>query len=176
VNPIKSGFIVRNFVSGIILALLASGIVVVHNMVGFPKEIRGYIIPEWSVFVLSFLLFIAGIILIAGSGRGDRCASCGKVLTREKAEFSLRDGDKIVHAVRELDAELIRDLRKLKEGKAKIILTMNYCHACRRVAKIAVDKMDKNRFSELVPERIVTGSSVWNFLDVIGKVREVQGE
>lgn len=175
-NPIKSGFSVRNFISGAILALLASGIVVAYNIVNFPMEIRGYVIPEWFVYVLSFLFFIAGIILVAGSGRGDRCAACGKVLTLETATFSLRDGDKIVHAVRELDAGLIKDLRKLKEGEPIIILIIYYCHACRRVARIAVVKEDRKRCSELVSEQIVTGPPVWKFLDVIDKLREMQQE
>jgi hypothetical protein len=172
VDPIKSGFIKRNYISGIVLALFGSGIPIVDNILSIPKNIMGYIIPEWSTYVLSIVLFAIGIILIAGAGRGDRCATCGKVLLRKRIPFSLRDGDKIVHAVRELDAGLIRDLRKLKEGEARIELIMDYCHACRRVGKIAVKKVDKNRTSELVPERVVTGAPVWKFVDVIDKVRE----
>jgi hypothetical protein len=175
-ETIKSGFSLRNFISGIVIVLLGSGIVVAHNAMRFPMEIKGYIIPGWSVYVLSVLLFIFGIMLIAGSGRGDRCAACGKILVRKEAVFSLRDGDKIVHAVRELDAGLIRDPRKLKEGEPRIVLVLEYCNACRRVAKIAVKKEDKKRSSELVPERVVTGSPVWKFLDEIEKLREIQQE
>jgi hypothetical protein len=112
VDPIKSGFVARNYVTGIILILMGSGMVVADNMVNLPMEVRGYVIPGWSVYVLSGLFFITGVILIAGSGRGDQCTSCKRALILAKAVFSLRDGDKIVHAVRELDAGLIKDLRK----------------------------------------------------------------
>jgi hypothetical protein len=177
VNPIKSGFIVRNYVFGILLVLVACGIVVTDSMVDYPIVIRGYAVPGWSVYVLSVLLFIAGILLVASAGRGDRCAACNRVLALAKARFSLRDGDKIVHAVRELDAGLIKDLRRIKEGEPRIILVLDYCHACRRVAKIAVMKEDKKgRRSELVTEQIVTGATVWKFIDEIEKLREIRAK
>lgn len=175
-DSIKSGFIVRNFVWGIILALIAMGIVIAGNMVHFPIIIRGFVIPGWSVYAMSTFFFVVAIMLVAGAGRGDRCATCGKVLVLEKAAFSLRDGDKIVHAVREMDAGLIKDLRELKEGEPEIILILDYCHACRRVAKIAVKKEDKKGSSELVPERVVTGPPVWKFIDAIEQFRESQRE
>lgn len=170
-DPIISGFIKRNYISGIILALFGIAVPIVDNILSIPKNIMGYIVPAWAMYVLSIVLFAIGLFLIAGAGRGDRCATCGKVLLRKRTPFSLRDGDKIVHAVRELDVELIKDLRKLKEGEARIELIMDYCYACRRVGKIAVKKVDKNRESELVSERVVTGASVWKFVDVIDKVR-----
>lgn len=171
-DPIKSGFVVRNYVSGIILVLIASGVVVADHMVDIPLEIRGFVIPGWSVYVVSALLFIGGVILVAGSGRADRCTTCGKTLVLERVPFSLRDGDMVVHAVRELDADLIENVRKLKEGEPKVILIMDYCRGCRRLAKMVVQKEDKKRSSELVPERIVTGPPVWKFVDRIEQLRE----
>jgi hypothetical protein len=176
VNPIKSGFSLGKLFSGIILALVGTGVVATHHMVGIPLEIRGFIIPEWSILALSSVLFLSGVYLVVRSGRGDLCASCNRELKIVMASFSLRDGDKIVHAVLELDAGLIKDLRELKEGEPQVILNMCYCHACRRVARIAVKKEEKKRTTELVPERVVTGPPVWKFLDTIDKVREMERE
>ena len=176
VNPIKSGFVVRNFVWGMVLALLAMATVIAGNNVRFPIEVRSFVIPGWPVYPIAALLFMVGIILIASSGRGDRCASCGKSLRLIKARFALRDGDKIVHSIRELDAGMLSDLRDIKEGEPVIALFLDYCHACRRVAKIEVRKEDGRRSSELVPERIVTGAPVWKFIDAIEKLHEAARE
>ena len=59
---------------------------------------------------------------------------------------------------------------------AVIKIIIYYCHACRRVARIAVVKEDRKRCSELVSEQVVTGPPVWKFLDVIDKLREMQQE
>jgi hypothetical protein len=176
VDPIKSGFARRKFIFGIILALLGSGVVVAYNRIGFPMEIRGFTFPEWSVYAVSVLFFIIGIFLVVSSGRGDMCTTCSKVLTFVVSTFSVRYGDKIVHAVLELDAEMIKDLRKMREGEPEIILIMSYCHACRRVARISVKKEEKRRITELVPERVVTGPPVWKFLDAIDKLQELEQE
>jgi hypothetical protein len=172
-DPIKSGFVARNFVWGIVLVLLAMASVIAGNNVRFPIEIRGFVIPSWPVYPIAILLFMIGIVLIAGAGRGDRCASCGKTLRIMKARFALRDGDKVVHSIRELDAGMLRDLRDIKEGEPVITLFLDYCHACRRVAKIEVRKEDGRKSSDLVPERIVTGAPVWKFIDAIERLREM---